>query len=493
MENYIKKFVVVLVFVILFLPLAYLFGVKDTTKIYGVEPKGELPSLQERSFLKREFQQDFESWWTSHFGFRKLALKTKNTLYDLANFNKIHAGFNRILIESDNKYLISKEGINLLYNNPCLHNKATLAPKLNKLVKTLQADERQVLFVLGSTNADVYEDEIPDRFKFFAHRKFDVYRWWEDLLKELNIPYLNTVPLMKDMAKKEGYEPYARTGSHWSAYGAARVTQEILRKLGLSVPPIKEITVGEQTPFGERDFANLINTFIPYLPDEKFLQVTLAAPPRQIEKKFVLIGDSYTRAFVITAKKDKIVDGSHILHIVNHLMTENEVPNFFNGKDIYLFINFGPNWNGPNASMFRNIDTILRKMPTYFAHGWLRDEKGGFVSTDKSRIVIPNVDKNDVKLQFALHTGGGYTKMIINGKTIPLDKPRIDVILPGNSVDKKYRYMVTFQSEKPVTIVGISVQHLPRKKVVPPKINFADGTLPRHAFRPSFAENRGRW
>ena len=386
MKNWHQKLFILAIFLLLALPMTYMLGVKDKTVINGVEPITELPSLQEKSWKDRAFQQDFEKWWASHFGFRKLALKTKNTLYDLANLNKIHAGYNRTLIETRSGHLIEKSSISQLYNAPCRQNEALLAPKLQRLVRTLQADNRQVLFVLGSTKADVYEDEIPMRFKFFAHKKFDVYQFWENLLKRLNISYINTVPMMKEMAKKEGYEPYSRTGTHWAAYGAARVTQEILKKLGLEAPGIQQITMGNQTPFGERDIADLMNTFITYLPDERFPQVTLAPPKRPNTKNFVLIGNSYTHSFRITVVCSKYVDPRCILQICNRLMKEEDVPAFFHDKDVYLFVNQGVSWNDPHASMFKNIDTILRKMPTHFMHDWLRDERGGFVSTGKSHI-----------------------------------------------------------------------------------------------------------
>ena len=487
MKNWHQKLFILAIVLLLALPMTYVLGVKDKTVLNGVEPITELPSLQEKSWKDRTFQQNFEKWWASHFGFRKLALKTKNTLYDLANLNKMHAGYRGTLIETASHNLIGKGYIALLYNAPCRQNEALLAPKLQKLVRTLQADNRQVLFVLGSTKAHIYEEEIPARFKFFAHKRFDVYQFWENLLKRLNISYINTVPMMKEMAKKEGYEPYSRTGIHWAAYGAARVTQEILKKLGLEAIDIQQITMGNQSPFGERDIANLMNTFITYLPDERFPQVTLAPPKRPIEKNFVLLGDSYTGSFIITAIRNKYVNPRRILQISNRLMKEEEVPAFFHDKDVYLFVNQGTNWNDPHASMFKNIDTILRKMPTHFMHDWLRDERGGFVSTDKSRIVIPNVDKKDLRLQFTTSQIGG--KLVVNGKEITIDKQQFETVLPGKDTDGKYRFLVTLKTEKPVTLSQITVQPASLLR----QYHFSDKTLPFLVSGLSFAEKWGRW
>lgn len=487
MKNWHQKLFILAIVLLLALPMTYMLGVKDKTVLYGVEPIAELSSLQEKSWMDRNFQQGFEKWWSSHFGFRKLALKTKNTLYDLANLNKMHAGHDGMLIETEDHNLIVNSSISTICNALCRQKEEILAPKLQRLVRTLQADDRQVLFVLGSTKAHVYEDKIPARFKFFAHKKFDVCRYWENLLKRLNIPYINTVPMMKEMAKKEGYEPYSRTGTHWAAYGSFRVTQEILKKLGMETPVIQQITMGDKTPFGERDIANAVNTFITYLPDERFPQVTLASPKRPIEKNFVLFGDSYTCAFVTTVERNKYVNRYHILQIFNRLMREEEVPAFFNNKNVYLFMNTATNWNYPNASMFKNIDTILKKMPTHFMHDWLRDERGGFVSTDKSRIVIPNVDKKDLRLKFTVSQVGG--KLVVNGKKFAIEKQQFEAVLPGKDTDGKYRFLVTLETGKPVTLSQITIQPASWLR----HYNFSDQSLPFLVSGLSVAEKWGRW
>lgn len=487
MKNWHQKLFILAIALLLALPMVYMLGVKDNTVLIGVEPITELPSLQEKSWENRTFQQDFERWWASHFGFRKVALKTKNTLYDLVNLNKIHAGFYGNIIETKSHNLIGKAEIAQLCDLPCRQNEALLAPKLQRLVRTLQADNRQVLFVLGSTKAHIYEEEIPARFKFFAHKKFDVYHYWENLLKRLNIPYINTVPMMKGMAKKEGYEPYSRTGTHWGAYGAVRVTQEILKKLGLEAPAIQKITIGKGTPFGEREAASLMNTFIAYLPDERYPQVTLMPPKKPINKNFVLIGDSYTGSFKTAVILNKYVSPHRLLQIANRLMKDEEVPAFFNNKDVYLFVNSGINWNHPRASLFQNIDTILKRMPTHFMRDWLRDERGGFVSTDKSRIVIPNVDKNDIMLKFTTSQVGG--KLVVNGKEIVIDKQQFETVLPGKDTDGKYRFLITLKTEKPVTLSQITVQPLHSVRTY----NFANKTLPIETSGLSYAGGWGRW
>ena len=106
--------------------------------------------------------------------------------------------------------------------------------------------------------------------------------------------------------------------------------------------------------------------------------------------------------------------------------------------------------------MFQNIDTILKKLPTHFMRNWLRDERGAFVSTDKSRIVIPNVDKKDLRLKFTSSQVGG--RLVVNGKEIAIDKRHFETILRGKDTDGKYRFLITLKTTKPVTLSQIAVQ-----------------------------------
>ena len=105
----------------LFLPMTYIFGVKDNIFVYGSESIAELPSMQEKSFTKHKFQPEFENWWNTHFAFRNFMLKAKNQIYDWANFGVIHKGYFDNIIEGKNRYLFGKYLFKSVYKN-CLPN-----------------------------------------------------------------------------------------------------------------------------------------------------------------------------------------------------------------------------------------------------------------------------------------------------------------------------------------------------------------------------------
>ena len=94
-----NKFFVGIIFALLALPMTFFIGISETTTTDGTESITPIPSIQEKSFQDKKFQPLFESWWNSHFAFRKTMLKTKNTIYDWANFGKMHSGSQQTIIQ----------------------------------------------------------------------------------------------------------------------------------------------------------------------------------------------------------------------------------------------------------------------------------------------------------------------------------------------------------------------------------------------------------
>ena len=80
-------------------PMGYMLGMQENTKLTGQDVLTDLPTLQKKSFLLKDFQPEFEKWWNSHFFARKIALKLKNQLYDWANFSLIHSGYRNNVIQ----------------------------------------------------------------------------------------------------------------------------------------------------------------------------------------------------------------------------------------------------------------------------------------------------------------------------------------------------------------------------------------------------------
>lgn len=493
-----KKSSKIFVFVVLFflyLPMTYFLGIKDQTKIIGVEPTTALPSIQEKSFSEKVFQSEFEKWWNSHFGFRRMLLKLKNSIYDVANLFVIHSGYSNTLIQTKNGNLIGRGYIDLVLNTPCKQNTPVLQKKLFMLVRNLEADDKKVLFVFGSSKAHLYQDELPKRFTFFKNSKCDIFAYWEDLLSSLDIAYYNTQPLVNDMKSKEGWNAYSRTGTHWNVYSSIRVTQEIGKKVGLADIRIDDVKLSSENLRGERDFANLLNVYWDYLPEEKFPKVSAQAMYKNKET-IALIGDSYCGSVLDSLVRTKASDREDILFVSNRLMSEDEAKEILAKADIFFFITQPSELNNPDATMLKNIDMLLSVLPQYYAKGWLRTEQGTLLSTDKSYISVPQSNES-VELSFDVVKMPKKYLILVNGRQADyhIENGKIFIHLVQSDFIKG-KAKISFENRRgkiaEIEIKNIKVETA-KTVAISKKLNFSDKVLSFKSSGLSFAENWGRW
>lgn len=490
-----KLFVGVLLF-FLYLPMTYFFGLNDWTKIVGVEKITDIPSIQEKSFKNKVFQAEFEKWWNSHFGFRNMLLKLKNSVYDVANFFVIHSGYSNTLIETKNGNLIGRGPIDLLLNTPCLQNTKLLKKKLFTLARNLEANDKKILFVLGSSKAQLYADELPKRFTFFENNKCNIFEYWENLLSSVGIECFNTQPLIQSMKQKENWEPYARTGTHWNVYSSIRVTQEVSKKLNLQDIKIDDVYFSPENLRGERDFANLLNVYWKYLPNEQFPKVKAHALGKNSEI-ITLVGDSYCGSIFDSLLRSSASDKKHLYIASNRLMSKSEALKILANTDVYIFVSQVSQLNDPNATMLKNIDVLLSVLPKFYAKGWLKTEKGSLLSTSHSYIAVPQTE-NDVELSFVIvqdklknlfiKNNGRHISFIKKGKQITL------VLKQKDFVNGKAN--ISFENNFG-KIVNLEIKNIKATYLKPltlgEKIYFSDETLPFQSSGFSFAEKWGRW
>lgn len=353
---------IAIILILLCIPLSYILGVKDRTEIKGVEYQYKLPSLQDEYWINRQFQADFEKWWNSHFGFRNFFLKTKNSIYDLFNLRKIHSGFNNLLIQTETGHLIDRTCISLLLNDACQVDIQKLGEEFSYFFKQINKMNKRGYVVLGSTKAHLYREQIPERFKYFANPRCDIFEEWEKVLLSNKIPYLNTQKMFGDMLQREGIEAYSKAGTHWNAYAAARVTQDVVKNLDLGVINIDSVEQGKEETLGERDLADLLNTWFPYYPDKSFPHVRLHAN-RQLGKKIVLIGDSYAGSLYHMLVRSGASLRDELILVSNRLLTDDEAKKIICEADIFIFCSQGTSLNDPISSMLVNLEILLKFLP----------------------------------------------------------------------------------------------------------------------------------
>lgn len=413
-KNIFKYILVVAVAILLLLPSTFFLGIKDKTGIIGFENPASLPSFQTESFKDKTFQNRFEEWWETRFGFRNFMLKCKNTLYDIANFRQIHSGYSGILIQTADGDLFSRNNINFLLNGILQHNTEELKYKLTVLNNNFKANGIVPLFVLASSKELLHQEKIPFRYRFFENRTVDIYEYWEKILSSLGILCFNTQKFIEEIDKNE-YPPYSKTGFHWNQYGAVRVTQKVSEILGLNPITISEVNYKKKVWPSDRDYSSLLNTYFDYLPEEIYPQVKLAYTEPNNEN-ITIIGDSFSEYVyngLLLAEANNIEE---LFFASNRLISDDEAKKMLSQSKKFIFVNeYGGLFSPYNISL-RNIDTLLNNMPHFVMRNWLKNDKNEYIGTEQSRIIIPNDYKNKlVTLELSSHQP---YQILMNGKKV---------------------------------------------------------------------------
>lgn len=329
MANGYKKFFVLTLFCLLFLPMTYMVGVKDTSIIYGSESVSELPSIQDKSFAERKFQPEFERWWNTHFAFRKFMLKSKNQIYDWANFGLIHKGYFDNIIEGKHRYLFGKYLFKSVSKN-CLPTPNF--EKLEKLQNYAQRHGIKIYFVLAPSKALTYYDYLPMRYKYFLG-KCPVHEQLASGIKDLGIPVYNSQPLMEKLREEGEYQPFPIGGIHWNYYGAGKTLQESAKYFKWA--PVKWLGVeSSPTPyFAEQDLTKLQNLFFTKRNDKTFYKPTMLATHRWYDKTIV-IGDSYSNEYNYMLCNSGFSDNGMVAHYGNKPLNDTDIQNILSAKRI---------------------------------------------------------------------------------------------------------------------------------------------------------------
>lgn len=333
MRNFHQKIFVVFVISLLILPLGYIFGGKEKTKLAGVDPLTDLPSLQTSTFQKREFQKSFEKWWQSHFLYRKIALKLKNSLYDYANLGIFHS--NHSLIQGKKNYLFQKEEIEAIYRKDCSLNLSNISKDLSKINTYLKKKNIPVLFVLGSNKARTYKKFIPDMYKYFSLNECSSFTDWENMLKEIGFPYINTQNIIDELEKNGKYPPYSKTGTHWSTYASVIVDQSILDFFHLPKITVETVIATKEEIYGDRDISNLLNLIKKPLKNEVFYNAIVKN--NATHKRIYIFGDSYASTVWHFLVRSGTIPHDIKFLISNRIPDTDEIKNIFESAEFIIF------------------------------------------------------------------------------------------------------------------------------------------------------------
>ncbi len=355
MNNTYQKVFVGVVFTLLCVPLTYLIGISETTQIYGTEKITEIPSIHEKSFANKQYQPLFESWWNSHFGFRKTMLKTKNQIYDIANLGVIHSGYSNAVIQGKNNYLFEKHYFNS-FSKQCLPVPKELE-KLKELKKVLKKKNIDLYVILAPNKAVTYPDLMPYRYKYFLGEDCGYYDKLEHKIHELGVPVFNAQKLISDIRKNEKYQPFSITGTHWNYYSAGRTVQESAKQFRWANVQIREVR-GSDDPYStELDIARLLNRWFLYNPEQTFYKpIFEKSVPLQGET--TIIGNSFSAEYKHMFVDAGLQDGK-LYWFGNNPLAVTDIPNILKSKRIILIYTDTAMMHELNGQFYKKLNFLL--------------------------------------------------------------------------------------------------------------------------------------
>lgn len=411
-----RRLFVFFVFVMLAAPLFYFVGIKENIHLYGVEESAMLPSIQNESYRKKDFQKKMETWWGNHFLLRRFLLKTKNQIYGWMNLNQFHCAAQNTIVVGKNQFLYSCNYLDTVYNDalyPQLSQGVDIqTTKLKEIQQMLAQKGIDFMFVLAPSKARVYQDKTPLLYRWFNQNKdrYDTYTVWESYLKSKNIPYFNSLVLARQMRAQKKYEPFYPYGIHWNFYFAGRVVQESLQQLSSesknTFPPLTEIQVQRFTApiMSERDLGDLLNLWIPFgNPQQPSFRIQWRSESK-LPFKTVIIGDSFSNEYAMElANAFYQGDFSYVYNISNKPLSLELFNQFMADSKLLMFVH--TEINLLNQATARNIDALyqfLKEKNYHFEYqNWHADE-GNTVrwSKENSQISIVKTINNPLILSF---------------------------------------------------------------------------------------------
>lgn len=361
-DKLIKTIFISTICLTLAMPSLYMLGGKETTIIYGSENITPLPSLQEKTFIDKQFQKQFEDWWQSHFYGRKFALKLKNQIYDWENFGKIHSGYSRNVIQGKDHYLFERG-----YFMTCINIPQEIQ-KIKNLKKVLDEKGIDLYFIIAPDKVATYKDKIPERYAYFYNKSCQQSQKFEEKLVSYGINVFNAQSIMYDIREKENYEPFSVTGTHWNLYGASRTLQEAAKQFEWGSLEFSNIESKEKPYTTERDIADLLNLITPYYPHQTFYK-PIFKTIKPLEGKTTIIGNSFSKEFKMVLINSGLVSSNNLLHFENKPLQESDVENILKSKRVIFVYTANAPLNREHQ-IYKKIDIINTSASYIFSYNF---------------------------------------------------------------------------------------------------------------------------
>ena len=229
MKNILKnnyKIIYILIFMgIILFPYANSIAhiIKDE-ELAGVTEEIKKPEYTLKTYLKGEYQQNYDKYYSQNFPYRNAIIKRYNQFrYDLFKKGAVVIGKENYLFEEGyiNEYLGLDEKVSNEYINEVIENLKIISQKCKEKGK-------EMYVLITPSKADICKDYIPDKYYKMQNKEnkrcYDIFA---QKFQEENIKYFDAYKYLKENEIKEPL--FYKAGTHWSYVAATNTLSEFVR------------------------------------------------------------------------------------------------------------------------------------------------------------------------------------------------------------------------------------------------------------------------
>lgn len=276
---------------------ATLFHFPPDKPLTGAENAFTPTPLTARNWFDGSFAKNAEAWMLRRFGLRGYAIRLANQL-DYSLFGKLPESRGTGVIRGKDGWLYENTYRRFYEGQYSVRDEQAdlLARQLSIIQKLLAERGTRLVVVIAPSKLEVYPEYLPDvivRKSTSTPAREQIAR----ALEKHNVPLVDAHSIFLDW-KQDKTVPllFPKCGTHWNAYGAQRIFDEILKAAGMedSIPHV--IGYEFNPPLGtDSDLLRLLNIpFYKYSAQVPYPLLSKTPAPSGKRLRSLLVGDSFS-------------------------------------------------------------------------------------------------------------------------------------------------------------------------------------------------------
>lgn len=232
---------------------------------------------------------------------------TITRVFNQVQYAVFHTSSNREILVGRDGYLLHTKYTATYCNRDITAEAANLeawAKMIAEIQRGFQLRGQKFVFVLTPSKVEYFSDKLPLGYPCPSRDRDIFIPEAIEYLKSAGVNYVDATAKMSEVHARYGYEPFPRSGIHWTELAASGSANEIIERLGempgneaTKQPPSFAVQAG-QASWEEQDFANLLNLL--WLPpaDEtaKMVRAVPALKDCPPPMSMVVVGNSFFTA-----------------------------------------------------------------------------------------------------------------------------------------------------------------------------------------------------